>query len=166
MESLVIRNFARVNSSTSAPDNRWKAELAASFTRIEDLLNCLGLPRDHLERRREAAGGFSFRVTAAFASRMSKGDPDDPLLLQVLPMTEELEERAGYVADPVGDLQAIAVPGLLHKYHGRALLISTGACAINCRYCFRREFPYSGGHTSRNREMQALAHIAADARID
>ncbi len=152
-------------SSPSAPDNRWKAELAASFTRIEDLLDYLGLPRNGLEHRVKAAGSFSFRVTKAFAARMNKGDPDDPLLLQVLPKREELEEKAGFVADPVGDLHAVAVPGLLQKYHGRALLISTGACAINCRYCFRREFPYSDGHISRSREMQALAHIAADTSV-
>ncbi len=152
-------------SSPSAPDNRWKAELAASFTRIEDLLNYLGLPHDNLECRKRAAGGFSFRVTRTFAARMNKGDPYDPLLLQVLPKGEELEEKSGFIADPVGDLQAVAVPGLLHKYHGRALVISTGACAINCRYCFRREFPYADGHTSRSLDAQALAHIAADPGI-
>ncbi len=165
MDRFVIRNFARVNSFSAVPGNCWKAELAASFTRIEALLNYLGLPHDGLEHRRQAADGFSFRVTQAFAGRMRKGDPDDPLLLQVLPKGEELEEQSGFLADPVGDLQSIAAPGLLHKYHGRALLITTGACAINCRYCFRRQFPYADGHLSRSREAEALAYIAADAGI-
>jgi len=165
MESLAITNLARVNSLTRPPEPSWKAELAASFTRLEDLLRYLELPLQHLEQRGEAAGRFAFRVTAAFASRMGKGDPDDPLLRQVLPLAEELREWPGFLADPVGDLQAVAVPGLLHKYQGRALLVATGACAINCRYCFRREFPYAEAQMGRSREAEALAHVAADASI-
>jgi EF-P beta-lysylation protein EpmB len=115
--------------------------------------------------RSEAAARFAFRVPKSFAARMRKGDPADPLLRQVLPVGEELAQWPGFVADPVGDLQSVAVPGLLHKYHGRALLIATGACAVNCRYCFRREFPYAEGHTSRNGEAEALAYIAADTSI-
>ncbi len=165
IDSPAIRNFICVNSSTSVPVSGWKAELAASFTRINDLLDYLGLPLEHQEMRGEAAGRFAFRVTAAFASRMKQGDPADPLLRQVLPLAEELRVWPGFLADPVGDLQAVAVPGLLHKYHGRALLIATGACAINCRYCFRREFPYADAQLGRSREAEALAHIAADASI-
>lgn len=153
-----------MNSPTSAPESGWKAELTASFTRLEDLLRYLELPLDGLASHK-AAGSFAFRVTAAFASRMKKGDPADPLLRQVLPLAEELRDWPGFLADPVGDLQSIAVPGLLHKYHGRALLIATGACAIHCRYCFRREFPYAEAQLSRRREAEALAHVAADASI-
>ena len=165
MDSPAIRNVIRVNSSIPAPESVWKAELAASFTRIEDLLGYLELPAQPSGRGGEAAGRFAFRVTAAFAGRMQKGDPDDPLLRQVLPVGEELQDRPGFSADPVGDLRAVAVPGLLHKYPGRALLIATGACAINCRYCFRREFPYAQAQLSRSREAEALAHVAADASI-
>jgi len=163
MDGPDIRNVIRVNSSLSAPESGWKAELAASFSRVEDLLAYLGLPTEPFERA--AAGRFAFRVTAAFAGRMRKGDPDDPLLRQVLPVGAELDDWPGFLADPVGDLQAVAVPGLLHKYHGRALLVATGACAINCRYCFRREFPYGEAQLSRSREAEALAHVAADASI-
>ena len=165
MDGFAITNVACVNSSTCAPEFSWKAELAASFTRIEDLLDYLALSSHPRQGRGEAAGKFAFRVTRAFAARMRKGDPADPLLRQVLPAAEELREWPGFLADPVGDLQAVAVPGLLHKYQGRALLIATGACAINCRYCFRREFPYADGHASRSREAQALAHIANDASL-
>lgn len=154
-----------MNSLIDLPRPHWKTELAASFTRSEDLLAYLGLPWERRDGGDAAVGRFAFRVTAAFAARMKKGDPADPLLRQVLPLAEELEEWPGFLADPVGDLQAVAVPGLLHKYQGRALLIATGACAINCRYCFRREFPYAEAQLSRSREAQALAHIRADASI-
>lgn len=143
----------------------WRAELAASFTRIEDLLEFLQLPAQGLEAARLAAGRFPFRVTRSYAARMRPGDPADPLLRQVLPVADELIGRAGFVADPVGDLQAIVTPGVLHKYHGRVLMLATGACAINCRYCFRREFPYGESQLSRQREDEALAHIAADSTI-
>lgn len=151
-----------MNSPISVPETRWKAELAASFTHATDLLSYLELPTVTSE---QAASGFAFRVTAAFAARMKKGDPDDPLLRQVLPLADELRDWPGFSADPVGDLQAVAVPGLLHKYQGRALLVATGACAINCRYCFRREFPYSEAQLSRRREAEVLAHVAADASL-
>jgi EF-P beta-lysylation protein EpmB len=92
---------------------------------------------------------------------MEKGNLDDPLLRQVLPIAEELETTEGFSTDPVGDLAASIQPGLLHKYHGRALLITTGACAINCRFCFRRHFPYaeSGGLETRWHEIiKQLGH--------
>ncbi len=87
------------------------------------------------------ATGFSIRVPRGFAALMRKGDPNDPLLLQVLPTAQELHHQPGFSVNPVGDLQAQAGPGILHKYHGRALLIATGACAVHCRYCFRRHYP-------------------------
>jgi EF-P beta-lysylation protein EpmB len=96
---------------------------------------------------------------------MRHGDAADPLLRQVLPLDVELVDTPGYVADPVGDLAALAGQGLLHKYHGRALLVTTGACAIHCRYCFRREFPYGEQHAGREAFASSLEAIRADASI-
>jgi EF-P beta-lysylation protein EpmB len=96
---------------------------------------------------------------------MRRGDPRDPLLLQVLPLVAELDEVPGYRADPVGDLAARAGRGLLHKYSGRALLVTTGACAIHCRYCFRRHFPYEQENASRDAFGPALDVIRADASL-
>ncbi len=96
---------------------------------------------------------------------MRRGDTNDPLLRQVLPLDAERHEAPGYVADPVGDLAALAGRGLLQKYHGRALLVTTGACAIHCRYCFRREFPYGEQHAGRQAFAAALAAIRADSSI-
>ena len=165
MDRLPIRNATRPSPIVSMSEASWRAELAASFTRIEDLLEFLELPPRDLDAGRLAAGRFPFRVTRSYAARMRPGDPTDPLLRQVLPVADELLGRPGFVADPVGDLQAVVAPGVLQKYHGRALVIATGACAINCRYCFRREFPYGESQLGRQREDEALTHIAADSTI-
>ena len=89
----------------------------------------------------------SFPVFAplGFIARMRPGDPHDPLLRQVLPIIEEIEDSPGFVVDPVDDAAARLQPGLLQKYAGRVLMITTGRCAIHCRYCFRRHYPYSEG---------------------
>lgn len=144
----------------------WQTELAQSFTDPAALLAYLGLdPRDVLPPPL-AATDFPFRVTRHYAARIRKGDPNDPLLLQVLPRAAERRVVPGFDADPVGDLLSAARAGLLHKYAGRVLLITTGACAIHCRYCFRRDFPYSGQQLTKTREQAALDAIARDASIN
>jgi EF-P beta-lysylation protein EpmB len=96
---------------------------------------------------------------------MRKGDPRDPLLRQVLPLGEELVAAPGFVADPLAELAALPARGLLHKYEGRVLLIATGACAVNCRYCFRRHFPYAEEAAGEGFE-EALAYVAGDPSIE
>ncbi|MGZ8250673.1 EF-P beta-lysylation protein EpmB, partial [Methylomagnum sp.] len=144
---------------------RWQAELADSFTDPAALLEFLALDPHDFPALRHAAASFPFRVTRAYAARIRQRDPADPLLRQVLPLAAELAEQPGFVADPVGDLHAAAAPGVLHKYQGRVLLIATGACAIHCRYCFRREFPYESQGLGKSREREALDVIAADPSI-
>ena len=107
IENPAITNVNRRQSMAHDPEPRWKSEMAAAFSSPEDLLGYLGLPLDLPLADSELVRCFPLRVTAAFASRMKKGDPHDPLLLQVLPLAEELVERVGYVADPVGDLPEI-----------------------------------------------------------
>jgi EF-P beta-lysylation protein EpmB len=97
---------------------------------------------------------------------MRKSDLADPLLRQVLPLADELDEQPGFTSDAVGDANALLTPGLLQKYHGRALLITTGACAIHCRYCFRREYPYSDSPKSTTDWQPGVDRIAADRTID
>jgi EF-P beta-lysylation protein EpmB len=97
---------------------------------------------------------------------MRHGDPNDPLLRQVLPSRSELEDRPGFVDDAVGDLASLRGAGLLHKYRGRALLVATGACAVHCRYCFRRNFPYEDINASRAGWASALASLRADPSIE
>jgi EF-P beta-lysylation protein EpmB len=96
---------------------------------------------------------------------MRRGDPTDPLLLQVLPQAAELGDVPGFTRDPVGDIAARAAAGVLHKYQGRALLIATGSCAVHCRYCFRRHFPYGEEIAAASQWRDALSHVKADPSI-
>ena len=143
----------------------WQRELVRAITDPAELLRELELDLELLPAARAAAMRFPLRVPRGFVARMRKGDPADSLLRQVLPLSAELEATAGFVADPVGDRAAQAAPGVLHKYHGRALLIVTGACAVHCRYCFRREFPYAEAYASADEWRPALAYLASDASI-
>jgi L-lysine 2,3-aminomutase len=120
----------------------WKTDLRNSYTRVQDLLQALKLKTCEVDTYFPTKNDFPFRVTKAFAGRMKQKDPQDPLLLQVLPTNAEFVHNLNFNNDPVGEIPLEKNSSLLHKYHGRALLITTGSCAINCRYCFRRVFPY------------------------
>ncbi|HEV7609744.1 MAG TPA: EF-P beta-lysylation protein EpmB [Steroidobacteraceae bacterium] len=148
----------------------WQRELAESTTSPEALLAALGLDSKLLAGARAANETFDLRVTPGFLSRMRRGDVNDPLLRQVLPLADELIETPGYGPDPLQEHAAVRAPGLLQKYAGRALLITTQACAIHCRYCFRREFPYSAQQDAAEegapRFHAALARVAADSSIE
>lgn len=123
----------------------WQRELAAAFTSTDELLRYLELDPGQADDWAGAARSFPVRVPRGFAARMRKGDPRDPLLLQVLPQGQEVDARiqSGYSLDPVGDGESESLPGLLRKYSGRALLMAGPTCAIHCRYCFRRHYPYA-----------------------
>lgn len=164
---------------------RWQHEMAAAITSLEDLAQALGLTPaalgaagvpaqghgatpapDGAESRADNAAAFRLLVPASYVGRMRRGDPRDPLLLQVLPSRRENDDFAGYDSDPVGERDAMRAPGLLKKYEGRALLITTSACAIHCRYCFRREFPYPEHQSESKRWSAALEEISRDASIE
>jgi L-lysine 2,3-aminomutase len=143
----------------------WQSQLARAITEPAELLAVVGLGGEWLPAAQAASRLFPLRVPRGFVARMRKGDPHDPLLRQVLPLGEECLTAEGFSADPVGDLTAMAVPGLLHKYRGRVLLTATGACAVHCRYCFRRHFPYADANPAVDRWHAALAYIAGDDSI-
>lgn len=143
----------------------WQEQLADLVTDPQELLALLGLDAVQLDLAPEALCDFPLRVPRPYISRMRRGDPADPLLLQVLPLGAELLEVPGYSADPLQEQDANAVPGLLHKYAGRVLLITTQSCAIHCRYCFRRHFPYADNRPGRAQWQEALDYIAADPSI-
>lgn len=143
----------------------WQRELTRAISDPAELLQELDLDPALLPAAQAAAVRFSLRVPRGFVARMGKGDPNDPLLRQILPLHAELEEVPGFDADPVGDWAARAAPGVLHKYHGRALLLVTGACAVHCRYCFRREFPYAEARASTDPWQSALAYLRNDSSL-
>ncbi|HET20446.1 MAG TPA: EF-P beta-lysylation protein EpmB [Chromatiales bacterium] len=141
----------------------WQARLGAAKRSGAALAEVLGLPPGACSA--EAELQFRVRVPSEFLAAIAPGRPDDPLLRQVLPGPEEELDAPGFVADPVGELAAMPRPGLVHKYHGRVLLVVTGACAIHCRYCFRRHFPYQEAHAAEEDFALALDYIAGDASI-
>lgn len=155
--------ITRMPSPTQVP--AWQRELAEAVTDIQELLALLELKPDQIGYRAAAAKPFTLRVPRGYVGRMRKADPDDPLLRQVLPAGAELIQIPGFNADPVGDLTAMPEPGVLHKYRGRALLVTTGACAIHCRYCFRRHFPYTEANPARGQWKGAIDYLASEATI-
>jgi EF-P beta-lysylation protein EpmB len=143
----------------------WQRGLASAIRDPDDLIDALGLPDELRPGARRAADLFPLLVTRSYLRRMRPGDPHDPLLLQVLPLGAETENVPGFAADALGEQNSHAAPGLLQKYSGRALLISTGACAIHCRYCFRRSYPYADEPRRLNDWEPAFNHVAQDASI-
>lgn len=144
----------------------WQQELAQAIDSIEELAAELGLSAAALSAGQPALQSFSLRVPRGFVRRMAPGDPRDPLLLQVLPGAQELVQRAGFVSDPLAELPRIVQPGLLQKYAGRALLLATGACAVHCRYCFRRAFPYAQAALAASEMDSVVATIADDRSLE
>lgn len=124
-------------------EQNWQSQLSNLITDPQELLELLQLsPEQLLSGAILASEQFKLRVPRAFVGKMTVGDPLDPLLLQVLPHHLELEDHPGFVTDPLDEESANHIPGVLHKYQSRFLLTLTGACAVHCRYCFRRHFPY------------------------
>ncbi|WP_266181234.1 EF-P beta-lysylation protein EpmB [Dyella humicola] len=151
-------------SRLSPPAADWRELWRDAITNAAELLQAAGLGhRADLLPADDA--GFALRVPRGFAARMRQGDPTDPLLLQVLPQAAEHHQAEGFTTDAVGDLASKAGQGVLHKYSGRALLVASGSCAINCRYCFRRHFPYGDEIAAAGQWRKALDHVRMDSTI-
>ncbi|MEZ5456163.1 MAG: EF-P beta-lysylation protein EpmB [Lysobacteraceae bacterium] len=145
-----------------SPD--WRQQYRQAITDPHELLQMLGLTT-LASRLAVELQGFPMRVPRSYAARMRHGDADDPLLRQVLPLDDENRLHPGYGFDAVGDHNARTAQGVLQKYHGRALLIATGSCAIHCRYCFRRHFPYAQDIAAASDWQEALHQLRRDESI-
>ncbi|MEZ6132021.1 MAG: EF-P beta-lysylation protein EpmB [Planctomycetaceae bacterium] len=147
----------------------WQRQLANAIRSSTELLAALGLPVPNPPAsgtpQESTATGFPTLVPISFLNRMEFGNADDPLLKQVLPTSAENLSVAGFVSDPVNDEAARIAPGLLQKYAGRVLLIATGACAVHCRYCFRRDYPYQQEPRTAEDWQPAINRIANDHSI-
>jgi EF-P beta-lysylation protein EpmB len=152
----------RIPDPEHRPD--WQLALARAVRSRDELLRLLEIdPAAY--RIQPLVGDFPLRVPRGFVARMARGDIHDPLLRQVLPLDEETRQVQGYGTDPLGELAAMPSPGLLHKYRGRALLTVTGACAVHCRYCFRRHFPYPDANPVGSYWEQAVDHLSRQTDI-
>jgi len=154
-----------IADALAAPDPAvpaWMQQLREGFRHPSALAAFLGLEPvpPYIE------DAFSMRVPHAYAHRMRRADPADPLLRQVWPAPAEHAPQPGFVQDPVGDLVSLRQGGIIHKYHGRALLTLTGSCAVHCRYCFRRHFPYAEQQVTPKGWQQTLETLRADTSIE
>lgn len=153
-----------VRARTGPP--AWRRALQTAVRDPAILCDQLQLPADFQIAAIRASRDFPVFVPLAYLARMESGNPRDPLLRQVLPIDSELVSVQGFTSDPVGDLAARRSAGLLHKYHGRALMITTGLCAVHCRYCFRRQYPYEDSPPMATRWVEAAAEIQQDPSIE
>jgi EF-P beta-lysylation protein EpmB len=164
MRANFPRKYSYMNSTIKLPDT-WQTLLSQTLKSPEELLSYLQLPDSLLEGANRASLEFAMRIPRPWLDRIEKANPDDPLLRQVLPLGEELESIPGFISDPLEEMSSNPVDGLIHKYKGRVLVILTGACAINCRYCFRRHFPYAENRLGPEQWQKILDYIAADTSI-
>ncbi len=143
----------------------WQNSLATAIKSVDELLAFVGIS-DHPDAMHDEFKQFPLRVPVHYANKIEHGNIDDPLLKQVLPNTQELEFTPGYTTDPLAEQTAAPAPGIIHKYHGRVLLMLTGACAIHCRYCFRRHFPYEEHRPSKPEQQQTLDYLTNHPSIN
>jgi EF-P beta-lysylation protein EpmB len=143
----------------------WQHALSNAVNNADELLEKLGLSGHLQAMDKEKIRQFPLRVPHSYVAKMRYGDKHDPLLRQVFPLIDEGYCSDEYVTDPVGDNLAVTSPGILQKYQGRALLVTTGACAIHCRYCFRRHFPYSDSNPLASQWQQTLSQLESDTSV-
>jgi len=143
----------------------WQAKLQKRFNDPDLVLRKVETTISKELISKKAIESFPLRAPREFVERIKKGAPDDPLLKQILPVKDEEFDANGFTIDPLAEMDTQVVPGLLHKYHGRALLVVTGVCAIHCRYCFRRHFPYADSNPAKDRWQQAIDYLKKDSSI-
>ncbi len=158
MPTIITRN-------TPTVEQNWINELANSVSSPEILLNQLGITPDCIDAHFSARKLFPQRVPQSFIARMEKGNPNDPLLRQVLPIIDECKEVEGFTDDPLEE-QNNAIPSLLHKYKNRVLMIVKNNCAVNCRYCFRRHFPYEDNKGNKSTWQKAIDYLHQHPEVD
>ena len=162
--TIVSSQARAVPLNPPSSGNNWQQILKEAVRDPAELCDLLNLPQ-HADSARRAAEKFPVFVPRGFLKKIQPGDSQDPLLRQVLPLEAELQSPPGFSADPVGDQPSALLPGLLQKYGGRVLMVTTGACAVHCRYCFRRDYPYDDSPPAPAVWQRALDRIAEDTSI-
>ncbi|WP_235975981.1 EF-P beta-lysylation protein EpmB [Vreelandella sedimenti] len=164
-ENIIIAASETQSHRDSLAQPTWQQQLSHAIRDPQTLCERLGLSHDWLAGAQAGHALFDVCVPEAYLNRIPYGDINDPLLRQVLPLGEEALTPHGYVVDPLEEAEHRPAKGLIHKYAGRVLLIASPNCAINCRYCFRRHFPYSDNSPSRAQWQEALDYLRADTTI-
>ena len=144
----------------------WQEQLAQAIRHPDELLDYVGLDASSIGYIEKAIKQFPLRVPRLFANRIQKKNLHAPILRQIFPYLEEENECDGYINDPLAESNVQPVKGLLHKYNSRVLSITTGACAIHCRYCFRRHFPYQESTNNGEQLKQSIEYIEKDKSIE
>ena len=160
---MITRSELSVQTISQFPG--WQEQLVSAVTSPEQLLSLLGLDNSLLPMALQANREFSLKVPCSFIARMERENPNDPLLRQILPLGQECEEVTGYSPDPLQEQSQTPCDGVIHKYNGRLLLITNSSCAVNCRYCFRRHFPYKENRLGGENWQRALDYISRDTSI-
>lgn len=151
-------------------DSRWQTKdwhfaMKNMIRSLDELCKAVDLPVSGMDGSDLAGQDFPVRVPLHYLKLIEKGNPRDPLLLQVLPQADEMVESAGFATDPLHEAAFNKAPGLIHKYHGRVLLITNPSCAIHCRYCFRRHFPYDANTPGSSNWQEAFDYIRNEDTI-
>lgn len=161
---LVIESLTDI--SQPSDQDSWNQVLSGATKNVETLLKQLDIPVTELNARQQACLDFPLLVPQPFIDKMEKGSAQDPLLLQVLPQREELEASEGFINDPLAEKHSNLQKGLIHKYHGRVLVLLSTGCAVNCRYCFRRHFAYNENRIGKHDWQDILGYVAQDSSIE
>ena len=161
---LVIESLTDINLEPT--QKSWNKELAGATKDVKSLLTQLDIPLSELNQRQQACLDFPLLVPQPFINKMAKGDANDPLLLQVLPQSSELESVEGFISDPLAEKHSNLQKGIIHKYQGRVLVLLSTGCAVNCRYCFRRHFDYNENRIGKNDWQGILNYVAGDTSIE
>jgi EF-P beta-lysylation protein EpmB len=144
--------------------SNWQQDLSQGFTHSEDLLNYLGISKEASSIFAEQQ--FKTKVPLSFARRIKKGDVNDPILQQVLAIHQETEITPGFNEDPLQESLYNPIPGLIHKYQSRVLIMLSGACAVHCRYCFRRHFPYQDNNPGKQGIDQIVTYLMEHPQVN
>lgn len=160
-----VQSQGQITAQTGSKVGCWQEQLAGAVTSPGQLLTMLQLSPGLLSPALKACQEFGLRVPHAYINRMEPGNPQDPLLRQVLPVGEECEHVEGFALDPLAEQSQNPAGGVIHKYYGRLLLIVSGACGVNCRFCFRRHFPYQDNRLDRDSWSSAMEYIRSDQSI-
>jgi EF-P beta-lysylation protein EpmB len=167
IESLTdINHSSDQDADQTTHKSSWNQILAGATRDVPSLLNQLEIPISELNKRQQACHDFPLLVPQPFIDKMEKGNANDPLLLQVLPQSSELEQAEGFINDPLAEKHSNLQKGLIHKYHGRVLVLLSTGCAVNCRYCFRRHFAYQENRIGKNDWQAILDYVAQDNSIE